>query len=122
MNTPIGTELKERRKKTRIQVRWPVKIYTQDGAISGEVRNITSEGVLICASEPLTLNEEYQISIMPPGHSPIGITAKVIWSDFYGLCGNNTPVCIGVCMMEISEEDRQFLDSLASLPPDLRSE
>ncbi len=110
--------MKERRKKTRIQVRWPVKIYTQDGSISGEARNITSEGMLICANDPLTLNEEYQISLMPPGHNPIGIAARVIWSDFYGLCEDNIPVCIGVCMLEISDEDRQFLDSLASLPSD----
>ena len=37
----------EKRKSPRTEVRWPVTIMTKTGAVEGEARNISVEGVFI---------------------------------------------------------------------------
>ena len=46
------------------------------------------------------------MAISPPNHDAIGVTGKVIWSDFYALENNETAVGMGVCLVEISDKDR----------------
>jgi len=53
------------------------------------------------------------MSILPPRHQGIGVTARVIWSDLYGLDDSEGTYGVGMCLVEISDEDRRFLDDLA---------
>jgi len=99
----------ERRRHPRIDVRWPLAIMAAHGTIEGETRNISESGFAIHCDEPLPIEEIYAISISPPDHPPIGINGKVVWADLYGIEGEDTTVGMGVCFVEISEEDRQFL-------------
>jgi hypothetical protein len=52
------------------------------------------------------------MSILPPDHPLIEITGMIVWSDFYGLDDENKPCGMGVCFVEIADEDRHFLEQL----------
>ncbi len=107
----LATET-ERRKEPRIEVRWPVAVLAEHGTIEGETRNISVSGIAIFCDEPLRLNELYRISISPPDHPAVGVSGKVIWSDLYGIEDDDTTVGMGVCFVEISEEDRSYLEEI----------
>ena len=102
----------ERRRVPRTEVKWPVTIVADYGTIEGEIKNITVEGILILSQDPLRLNETYRISIMPPRHGAIGVTGKIVWSDAYCMDADDSVFGIGVCLVEISPEDRRKLSDL----------
>jgi len=108
----------ERRKDTKIKVRWPTTVLTDDGTIEGKTRNITVEGVFMRCKEPLRLNEIYRISIRPPNHQNIELTGKVIWSNFDGIDGPKTAFGMGFCFVQVSDEDRHLLYDLVSFHHD----
>ena len=103
----------DRRKHTRIHVRWPITVSIDDGSIEGETRDITVVGMLINCMEPLRLNENYRISIRPPNHQNIELTCKVIWSNLYSTDGENT-YGMGFCFVKVSNEDSHFLSEVVS--------
>jgi hypothetical protein len=104
---------KDRRNILRVEVNWPVVLYDNDDEISGESKNISIEGLSICCDKPLQLNRLYRLSIKPPNHQSIGVTGKVIWSDLYGM-EESKAFGVGVCLVELSEEDRNSLEDLIS--------
>ena len=67
---------------------------------------------MILCEEPLRLNDTYQMSILPPDHKAIGVTGKVVWSDAYCMDENDGVFGIGVCLVEISDEDRKALSDI----------
>jgi hypothetical protein len=104
----------ERRKQPRIDVRWPVIVMSDLGAIRGETRDISSEGVAIFCDEPLRLDASYHMAVTPPEHEALDITGRVTWSDLYGMEDGVTAVGMGICFMELSGEDRGFLNQIVS--------
>lgn len=104
----------EKRRTPRIEVEWPVSILADHGSIEGETKNITGEGIFICCEEPLRLGDVFRMSIQPPDRPAIGVSGKVIWSDVYGMGEDDSAYGMGVCLVEISEEDRDFLYDTAS--------
>jgi hypothetical protein len=104
----------ERRAYTRIKVRWPITVVTDDSAIEGETRDITPVGMFINCKEPLDLNETYRISIIPPNHQSIELTCKVLWSNLYSTEGGNT-YGTGFCFVKVSDEDIHFLSEVLSM-------
>ena len=102
----------ERRKQPRIEVSWPVTVIADWGSVQGEIKNINVEGVMILCEEPLRLNDTYQMSILPPDHKAIGVTGKVVWSDAYCMDENDGVFGIGLCLVEISDEDRKALSDI----------
>ena len=108
----------ERRKHPRRKVKWPVNVFTDHGnIIEGETKDISPNGVFISCEEPLALNENYRIGIIPPDHQIIDITGKVIWSDLYGIDKNQTAFGMGVCFLEIPQNDHNFLDAIVTTHP-----
>ena len=51
-------------------------------------------------------------TIVPPGKAMSEFTGKVIWSDLYGIDKDEKAYGMGVCFVEISENDRHQLQSL----------
>ena len=107
----------ERRKHQRVQVAWPVNVFTDHGTIEGETKDISGEGVSISCEEPLALNENYRIGIIPPNHKIIDITGKVVWSDLYGIDENNTAFGMGLCFVKIPNSDHSSLENIVSGHP-----
>ncbi|MGD2269475.1 MAG: PilZ domain-containing protein [Desulfobacterales bacterium] len=104
----------DRRKFSRGDVRWPITVISDQGTIEGETRNISFDGIYIRCDQPLELNENFRMAISPPDHDAIGVTGKVIWSDFYGMDHEDTFVGMGVCLVEISDKDRESFQDVVS--------
>ena len=102
----------DRRKYPRIKIRWPITVLADKGALEGETRDITSDGIFICCKEPLRLDESFHMGIIPPDHPMIEFTGKVVWSDLYGIDDEDTAFGMGVCLVEIDEEDRKYFDGV----------
>lgn len=103
-----------RRKNERAYVKWPVTIIMNSGTVEGETTNISAQGVSISCDEPLLLNEIYTLHIRPPDYDAIEVSGKVVWSDMYGIDGENKTVGIGVCIVEISDKDHGYFKDIIS--------
>ena len=80
-------------------------MITDRGAVEGEVRNVTVEGVYIHFNDPIkqpALNEEFSLMIQSPGKT-IQVKGKVVWSNLDILPD------MGFSFVEFSEADREFL-------------
>ncbi len=102
----------EKRKSPRVEVSWPITILAETGTIEGEIRNVSVDGLLIFCEEPLRLNETYRMSILPGKHHAIGVSGRVVWADAYCMDEDNTAFGVGVCLVELTDEDREALRSL----------
>ena len=105
----------EKRKHSRIKVRWPIRISTAEGFVDGVTRNITVAGLFIQCEKALPENTPFTMTIMPPGKKAIEVKAKVIWSDLDDGDGKSTDFGMGFCFMEISEDKRRHLQDLIAM-------
>jgi hypothetical protein len=98
----------EKRKLPRIEVRWPVTLMTENGAVEGEARNITIEGVFIHCKERLNVNETFRLLIKPAGEE-IEIMGKLIWSNLDSAADREILPGMGFCFVKVNQEDRERL-------------
>jgi c-di-GMP-binding flagellar brake protein YcgR len=103
----------EKRTHQRVEVQWPITVFTDEGMIEGETINISAAGISFSCEEPLSLNETYRIFIMPIENQAIELKGRVVWSDVYGIDDENGTVCIGACFIEISDADQKVIEELA---------
>lgn len=104
----------DRRMHYRMEVKWPVTIIMKNGTVEGETTNISAQGVSIFCEEPLIMNDIYTLHIRPPDYDAIEVSGKVVWSDMYGIDGENKTVGIGVCIVEISNKDHGYFKDIIS--------
>lgn len=102
---------KEKRRSKRSNVRWPVAVESEQGTIQGETRNISLNGIYVRCDEPLRVNEDFRMAIIPPNRQAIGLTGKVVWADMYGIDQDENAFGIGICLVEIAKEDKEFLQN-----------
>jgi hypothetical protein len=105
---------KERRRNTRRFVRWPVTVEAETGTVGGETRNISFDGIYIRCDEPLRVNQDFRMAIIPPHRHAIGLTGKVVWADLYGLDKDENAFGMGVCLVEIADKDRKVFEDAVS--------
>lgn len=105
---------REKRRSKRSDVRWPVSVESEHGTIQGEIRNISLTGIYVQCDEPLRVNEDFRMAIIPPNRQAIGLTGKVVWADMYGIDEEENAFGMGVCLVQIAEEDQEFLKSAVS--------
>ena len=95
----------ERRKSPRIEVRWPVTIMAKTGAVEGEARNISVEGVFILfthSTESLSPPKSYRL-LMKPNGEEIELMGSLVWSSLDVHLGK------GFCFVGFSERDQRRL-------------
>jgi len=102
---------REKRRSKRSNVRWPVAVESEQGTIQGETRNISLSGIYVRCDEPLRVNEDFRMAIIPPNRQAIGLTGKVVWADMYGIDQDENAFGMGVCLVEIAKEDKEFLQN-----------
>ena len=107
---------REKRRSKRSDVRWPVSVESEHGTIQGEIRNISLSGIYVQCNEPLRVNEDFRMAIIPPNRQAIGLTGKVVWADMYGIDEEENAFGMGVCLVQIAEEDQEFLQSAVAPP------
>lgn len=104
----------ERRRSERKKAAWPVNIRVDDQIVTGETVDVSIDGMYINADDPVPLNETLTMTITPPTQDLIAVTAKVVWSDLDAIDTENPEnrvVGIGLCFVEISEEDLQKFET-----------
>jgi hypothetical protein len=106
------TELQDRRKYPRVKVKWPVNIVVDGEIISGETADVSREGINLNCDDPLPMDRDLEIRIAPPGAEVIHLTGQVVWADLSGIDGENNAVGMGLCFMEISDDDRSFFEEV----------
>lgn len=110
------TEESDRRESQRIEVNWPVNIIVDEEVIIGETTDVGINGIHVYCDDPLPMDKILPMRIAPPDMKSIQVRAKVVWADLSAFDSDNNPVGMGVCFVEISEEDMQrFEQALASL-------
>lgn len=112
----ISIDEQERRNSERAELKWPITILADYATVEGITLNISVDGIYIRCDEPLLLNETYRMSILPPNHDAIEILGKVVRSEFYGMGEDNSTFGMGVCLVEIPEEEKNALNLLISDP------
>ncbi len=104
----------EKRNRPRLQVKWPITLYTKKGPVKGESRNITSAGIFIHCEEELRLNEVCRMRIRPPQKQSVEVEGKLIWSNLEGLDSKGPYSGMGFYFIKCSEEDQRLLDEVIS--------
>jgi len=97
--------LVEKRKSPRTEVHWPVTIMTDRGAIEGEARNISAEGVFILFDDStgsLSPPKTYRL-LMKPDEEEIEVTGSLVWSS------RDVHLGKGFCFVGFNERDRRRL-------------
>jgi hypothetical protein len=105
---------RERIKNSRRFVRWPIKVEAEHGTVGGETRNVSFDGIYIRCDEPLRVNQDFRMAILPPDRKAIGLTGKVVWADLYGLDKDENAFGMGVCLIEIADRDRRVFEEAVS--------
>ena len=97
-----------RRKFTRIEVSWPVSIFTSSGLIDGHIKNISIGGALInCKSLP-ELSETFNLTIEIPNYFfPVAAKVKKVRLNIYDSeASDKSPSYdLAVRFVDMSEED-----------------
>jgi hypothetical protein len=102
----------EKRNQPRIDVQWPITIFTQDGQAEAETVNVSPDGISISCDEPLHLNTIYRMCIMPINHSEIEIRGRVVWSDLYAIDENDKTIGMGICFVALSDDEQKKLNEI----------
>jgi Tfp pilus assembly protein PilZ len=98
-----------RRQFSRTVVRWPVTLLTSQDKTEGETENVSPTGAFIsCKKVPIS-EGSVRMVIRVPGHQPINVAGKVVWSTV--LKPNEGPPSfgVGVKFTKISDNDSHFL-------------
>jgi len=103
----------DRRNSPRTEVKWPIVLTNQDGAVEGETLNISRDGISFCSDDPVTYKEKYKVRILPPDHGEIQAVGQVTWSSLYGMDENAKTYCMGVCFIELQDADQGWINSLS---------
>ena len=104
MTTPLG-----RRRYSRTSVKWPVTVLTSQDKTEGETENVSPTGAFIsCTVVPLS-EGSIRLVIKVPGHQPINVAGKVVWSKVLNPNKGEPSFGVGVQFTKISENDSYFL-------------
>jgi hypothetical protein len=101
-----------RRKPSKVKVRWPVIMMNEQGRIPGESRIATHAGIFIVCHKELTQNETYQVVIRPSPETPAIVSGKPIFSNLDR--ANYTVNSRGshLYFLQVSEQDHPILEGL----------
>lgn len=104
MSVPLG-----RRQFSRTFVRWPVTLLTSQDKTEGETENVSPTGVFIsCKKVPIS-EGSVRMVIRVPGHQPINVAGKVVWSTALKANEGAPSFGVGVQFTKISDNDSHFL-------------
>ncbi|MEJ2364212.1 MAG: PilZ domain-containing protein [Deltaproteobacteria bacterium] len=101
----------ERRQFARTVVRWPMTLLTSQDKTEGVTKNVSPTGVFISCRKVSISKGSVRMVIRVPGHQPINVAGKVVWSNVLRGKGNEDPPSfgMGVQFTKISDNDSHFL-------------
>ena len=93
----------ERSQSPRSAFQWFIAVKTVKEPVKAELKDLGAGGAHIWCDQALNPRDFVAITIDPPHHSSLKITAEVIWTDRLSSLG------IGIRFVEMPEKDRHFL-------------
>ena len=103
---------RDKRQSARVEVLWPVVVKAANKSIKGQVRNISSEGALVCCNElpSLDLDQTFQLQIKIPEHNYVfSIPASLVRFDISDRGSAFFRYSLAFRFVEVSESDLLFL-------------
>ena len=71
---------KDRRKFIRHHLKCPVTVVTSQGTMSGQARNLSGDGALICCKQPLNPRESIDLTVKFSDGFSMEVPSEVVWS------------------------------------------
>jgi len=94
----------------RANIKWPVRVTTENGPMEGGTLTLSSEGVFICCLHPLPVYDVCEMVLdVPNVKAPVHAIGRVVWSNTYGPDDNASPRGMGVRFTRISGKDREAI-------------
>jgi c-di-GMP-binding flagellar brake protein YcgR len=93
----------DRRQSPRAAIQWPIIVKTAERPVKAELKDLGAGGAHIRCDQALNPRDFVAITIDPPHHFSLKITAEVVWTDRISSLG------LGVRFVEMPEKDRHFL-------------
>jgi Tfp pilus assembly protein PilZ len=104
MTIPLG-----RRQFSRTVVKWPVTLLTSQDKTEGRTENVSPSGVFISYKKNPISEGSVRMVIRVPGHQPINVTGKVVWSTVPKPSEGPQSFGVGVQFTKMSDNDSHFL-------------
>ena len=70
----------DRRRFARHHLKCPVTVVTSQGTMSGQARNLSGDGALICCQQSLTPRECMDLTIKFSDGFSLEVPSEVVWS------------------------------------------
>ena len=70
----------DRRKFIRHHLKCPVTVVTSQGTMSGQARNLSGDGALICCKQPLNPRASMDLTVKFPDGFSMEVPSEVVWS------------------------------------------
>lgn len=98
-----------RRRYSRANVRWPVVLLTSQNKTEGKTENVCPQGAFVIYRGVSISGGNLRLVIKVPGHQPINVAGKVVWSKLLSGSEDDPSFGMGVEFTRISESDSHFL-------------
>ena len=108
----------QRHQHSRMEVRWDAHFFTDQGHMKGETVNISPEGVMVSCKDPHPLEDNFRLIILPPNHSPLDLTGRVVWTTICNPVSGAESIGIDIQFMSIGEKDKLYLQGLINRQPE----
>jgi hypothetical protein len=110
-----GVMSKEELVPSKVNVTWPVTIFTKGGSIKAKSKAVTDEGLFVHCEKKLPQNEICKIVIKPAAALSVVVRGKFTYSNLSRTDYGNTSSIRGLSFAKISDENRYILKDLRSL-------
>lgn len=71
--------MEERRGYPRVQISWPVRLWVEEAALTGQVKDVSAFGVgiVIAPAPSIKLGQTYRLDVLPERTSAFSFVAEV---------------------------------------------
>jgi Tfp pilus assembly protein PilZ len=105
-------EKKEHRSLPRVEVRWPVTVFSPLAQTKGEIQNISSKGAFVTCKDMPPLDGDFYVVIETSDLKTRCITGEVVWSTISETTAGDSNIGVGVSFTNMSRHDRLFLHKI----------
>jgi hypothetical protein len=94
----------------KVDANYPVVLFTADGPLEGETKNISTKEVFVRCQDPLHLWDVASLSIEVSQNDALVAEAEVVWSNKYGPDDDITPRGMVVRLRSLSYRNQKRLE------------
>jgi uncharacterized protein (TIGR02266 family) len=113
---PLEEDVQREFFSPRVKTDWLVTIETAEGTVEAMAGNMSIGNTFIACENPLEIKDKFKMSIHVPDRDPIDVTAEVTWHNKNFPADRVVSRGMGVRFVEISAEDRRFLNDFCMAP------